>query len=88
MAEQNMYGTKVKRTVETRRKNDNYGHPYYGGGRKPGTPVYCVELNKIFDGATIAAKELGLDQGSITKCCQGKRNHHGGYHWQYVKEVN
>ena len=29
-------------------------------------PVFCEELNRTFDGARIAARELGLDQSHIT----------------------
>lgn len=32
--------------------------------------VYCVELDKIFDDATFAGKELNLDSSGILKCCR------------------
>lgn len=47
--------------------------------------VYCVQLDKVFAGIHIAAKELSLHQCHITECCQGKRKTTGGYHWQYYK---
>lgn len=59
--------------------NNNYG----SRNQKISKPVFCVELNKTFDGARIAARELGLDQSHITKCCKGKQKTTGGYHWRY-----
>ena len=47
-------------------------------------PVFCEELNRKFDGARIAARELGLDQSHITQCCKGKQKTTGGYHWRYA----
>lgn len=52
--------------------NVNYGSRNEKAGKALGKPVYCEELNKTFDGARIAARELGLDQSRITKCCTGK----------------
>lgn len=69
------YGTRNERAAETRTLKHS------PTGRKP---VYCVELDKTFPGSTIAAKELGLDQASISKCCCGKRKTCGGYHWRYA----
>lgn len=48
-------------------------------------PVYCVELDRVFEGQAAAAKELGLYQGNISKCITGKRNTCGGYHWERVR---
>ena len=55
-------------------------------GKSLGKPVYCVELDRTFDSASAAARELGLHQTNISGCCNGKRfKTAGGYHWQYVK---
>ena len=48
-------------------------------------PVYCEELNRVFDGARQAARELGLDNSNIIKCCKGKLKTVGGYHWRYAE---
>ena len=45
--------------------------------------VYCVELDKVFAGINIAARELSLHQCSITRCCKGKLKTTGGYHFEY-----
>jgi len=47
--------------------------------------VYCVELDKVFESAAAAARELGLDSSNISNVCNGKRNKTGGYHFQFVK---
>ena len=35
-------------------------------------PVRCIELDTIYESATIAGKELGIDNSTITKCCKGR----------------
>lgn len=47
--------------------------------------VYCVQLNKVFDGVRIAGKELSLYYDSISKCCKGKLKTTGGYHFEYYE---
>lgn len=46
--------------------------------------VLCVELHRTFDSLTAAAKELGLKKPLVWKCCNGKQETTGGYHWRYV----
>ena len=47
-------------------------------------PVYCVELNKIFENASSASKELNIRSGNIIACCECIRKTCGGYSWMYV----
>lgn len=49
-----------------------------------GDAVYCVELDKVFDYAGTAGRELGICDNSIRKCCRGERNTAGGYHWRFA----
>ena len=59
-------------------------NPMYGrvGELNPTSkPVYCIELEKPFGSAMLAAKELGIAFQNISKVCQGKRRTCGGYHW-------
>lgn len=49
--------------------------------------IYCVELNKTFDGVINAAKELEIDASHIVKVCKGKKQTAHGYHFKY-KEVS
>ena len=54
-------------------------------GKSLGRVVLCVELDRTFESASAAARELGLSQTSISGCCRGERyKTTGGYHWQYV----
>lgn len=46
--------------------------------------VYCVELNKVFENASSAGKELNIRSGNIINCCEHIRKTCGGYHWMYT----
>ena len=53
------------------------------------TPVLCVELDKIFDCAVTAAKELSIGgTAGILEVCKGNRKTAGGYHWKFLLENN
>lgn len=56
--------------------------------RRNCNPVFCVELDVIFDDATDAAQKLNLDSSCILKCCRGERKMCGGYQWQFVVQEN
>ena len=73
------YGTRNERARATRIKN---GKPA-GITRKA---VYCVELDRVFVSTCQAARELGLDQGSISKCCNGKQGTCGKLHFRFYEE--
>lgn len=65
--------------------NINYGTRTERAAKKTSIPVYCVELDRVFDGAAQASRELGFDRGSITKCCRDRLKTAGGYHWRYAE---
>lgn len=67
----------------THEYNNSYGSRNEKVSKALSRPVYCVELNKTFDGSSAAARELGLDNSNIIKCCKGTRKTCGGYHWRY-----
>ena len=48
--------------------------------------IYCFENEKIYESQTQAAKELGLNQGNISRVCQGIFKQTGGYHFKFVIE--
>lgn len=50
-------------------------------------PVYCVELDKVFESMKQAAIELELNPGNISNCLTGRQNKTGGYHWRYADEL-
>ena len=47
--------------------------------------VYCLELDRVFEGVNIAGKELYLRPDNICLCCKGKLKTTGGYHFEYYK---
>lgn len=49
-------------------------------------PVICIETKKIYKSATIAGKELGIDNSTISKCCRGDNKEAGGFHWMFIDE--
>ena len=49
-------------------------------------PIYCVELDKLFESQTAAAQELNINNSHISSCCNGKRKTAGGYHWRFATE--
>ena len=65
--------------------NMNYGTRTERAAKKQSIPVYCEELDRVFDGARQAARELGLDNSNIIKCCKGKLKTHRGYHFRYAE---
>lgn len=68
---------------ETRKKisEANKGNIPYNKNLRP---VYCIELNKVFESASSAGKELSIRSGNIINCCEHTRKTCGGYHWMYV----
>lgn len=51
-------------------------------------PVYCQELNKVFENATEAGKFCNRQGGTILQVCYGNRKTCGGYHWNFYLENN
>lgn len=66
--------------------NSNYGSRNERMAKSLSKPVFCVELNRTFDGAHAAARELGLHQSSVSRCCTGERKTTGGFHFRYANE--
>lgn len=63
----------------------NYNMKYSNcTGTSRSIPVYCVELDRTFPSTLAAAKELGLQQPSISGCIRGLQKTTGGYHWRYA----
>lgn len=62
------------------------GNPSNGNGR-PKRKVMAISLTEskvIVFQSMLQATKLGFDQGTISKCCQGKVKSHKGYHWKFV----
>ena len=69
------HGTRTERIAKATRNDKNRSKK-----------VLCVELNKIFPSINEAGRQLGLNGGNISLCCNGKLKIAYGYHWEYVKE--
>lgn len=80
-----MYGKNHTEEAKKKISNANKGKM---SPKRNHNNVYCVELNKIFEDATEAAKELNLDSSCILKCCRGERKTCGGYHWEFINLEN
>lgn len=70
----------------TAKENMNYGTVQKRRIEKAKIPIYCVELDRIFDSAKSASIELGLTASNITAVCKNKQNTTGGYHFKYFEE--
>lgn len=49
--------------------------------------VRCVTTGEVFVTQRAAAEAKGVNQGKISLCCQGKRNHTHGLQWEYVNTL-
>lgn len=75
------YGSANKRRGQTMSGDK---HPMYGSARK-GKTILCIETGKIYHSTREAARAVGVkSSNNIAKCCNGKRNICGGYHWRYL----
>lgn len=65
--------------------NNNYGTHNERMGKAHRKPIYCVELNKIFDSQAQACRELNINAGQLSGVLRGTTRHKtaGGYHWRY-----
>jgi hypothetical protein len=61
-------------------KNPNYGK------HTQGKKCLCIELNKIFESAREAAKQMGVSHTGIIAACNGKQKTSAGYHWKYIED--
>lgn len=88
-----MYGK--HHTVQTREKMSQ-NHIDFSHEKHPrSAPVYCVELNEIFWGATDAKNKYGFRYSSISSCCKHEYGHKTAgkhpitqekLHWHYVND--
>lgn len=43
--------------------------------------VQCIETRNIYESFKEAMQITGIDSSSISRCCRGKQQTAGGYHW-------
>lgn len=65
----------------TSAENNNYGTRT----KRASKAVYCIELDRVFESQSQAARELGLSVNALNKCVKGKSKTSGGFHWRYVE---
>jgi hypothetical protein len=51
-----------------------------------GHKIYCYENERVYNTASEASDDLGIDRSSITKCCLGIYAAAGGYTFAYAKD--
>ena len=72
----------------TYKENNNYGnHNIKLRTVKSKKSIICVETGRTFISQREATRITGINQASISKCCNGKCNTAGKYHWKY-KDAN
>ena len=71
------------KSEETRKKisDANKGHIPYNINLRP---IYCIELQRIFEHSSAASKEFNIHSSNIINCCEHIRKTCGGYHWMYA----
>ena len=50
-------------------------------------PVYCEELNKVFESVQECDRQLGIPATNITKLCNGRGKTLKGYHLRYYNDT-
>lgn len=48
--------------------------------------VICMETGKVYDSASDAGRETGINRKGISMVCTGDRQTAGGYHWMFYNE--
>ena len=51
--------------------------------KKDKKPVYCIEIETIYESIQECSRQLNLQATLICKVCKGKAKTTGGYHFQY-----
>ena len=76
----------------TSQYNKNYGTRNNRVAEKLSKPVIAIDkitgLIVEFPSAHEAERKLGINNGNIIRCCQGKLNSCGGFYWMFVNDDN
>lgn len=67
------YGTGIKRSAASRLNHKSFSKQ-----------VICVETGVIYESMSEAQRQTGLWCTHISRCCNGKQETCGGYHWTYT----
>ena len=87
MGENNpMYGK--HHTDETKKKMSERKKDIYLGNKNPNArKIRCIELDKVFDTVEDALKFINRKRSSLWDAMK-RGGKCGGYHWEYIEEVN
>lgn len=78
-------GCIVKHSEETLAKISEGRKGKAAGAKHPmARPVYCVELDTVFDYAKQAEEITGVCRAHICQVCKGQRKRAGKMHWEYA----
>jgi hypothetical protein len=69
----------------TRAENLNWGSHNERMAKTQSRQIYCVELDRFFQGIRPAARELGEDPQHIWRALKHPTRTASGYHWRYAK---
>lgn len=70
----------------TAKENSNHGTHNLRVGKSRSIPIICIETGIEYYGARECARQLGLQQSTITKVLKGERKTTGGYTFKYKGE--
>lgn len=67
------------------KENNNHGSRNKRMGEAHRKPIYCVELDRVFESQAAACRELNINAGQLSGVLRGTTRHKtaGGYHWKY-----
>lgn len=82
-----LWGTAIKRRIETRRKNDQDGNSWKKVGKKLSVKVaMCRKIDntiiKVFDSMEKASMQTGVNISTICNQCNGKQMSRRDYYWR------
>lgn len=88
-------GEKVKERLSNPENHPNYGkHINMGITHGRIKPIYCIEMSRIFWGASEAHQEYGFNISCISECLRGKRQYTGKHpvteeklHWLCAEDA-
>lgn len=69
---------------ESNKRSSNRGVP----NLKNATPIYCMELDRVFESQRAASKHIEISDITIGACCRGTLNTANNMHWYYLYDRN